>query len=265
MSWILPLKLALLVAQIQLLLKAVSPEYFKGEDSALAPRDGVKRGITGMIRSFKILIKVCLLRVRSGGQTTYAEQPLFVAAPLIESLSALCLAASTPETAQLRGWLSIPPSMPSNALDPTALWFLGIVLTVGGGYLRVRAVKDLGRFFTLEPDISGEHKLITTGAFSLLRQPGSAGILFAMIGMDITLCSSGTWTYEVLWRDICGLGAWHLYACIVVGINLACQLLTATAIVWNTFDEERVLEQKFGDEFRRWKVQTPWKLIPGIL
>jgi hypothetical protein len=52
-------KIALLLAQMQILVNAVSPVYFKGKDNdELAPRKGVKGGITTMIRIFKVLIRV---------------------------------------------------------------------------------------------------------------------------------------------------------------------------------------------------------------
>jgi hypothetical protein len=43
-------KIALLLAQMQILVNAVSPVYFKGKDNdEPAPRKGVKGGITTMI------------------------------------------------------------------------------------------------------------------------------------------------------------------------------------------------------------------------
>jgi protein-S-isoprenylcysteine O-methyltransferase Ste14 len=69
-------------------------------------------------------------------------------------------------------------------LQPSPLWTLGLTFTVCGGLLRIRAIKDLGRFFTMEPDIAGDHNLITTGSFSIVRQPGYAGLILARMGMD---------------------------------------------------------------------------------
>jgi protein-S-isoprenylcysteine O-methyltransferase Ste14 len=47
-------------------------------------------------------------------------------------------------------------------------------------------------------------------------------------------------------------------------MNIAGQILTTSAIIWSTLDEERVLQAKFGNEFKRFAVQTPWRLLPGV-
>jgi protein-S-isoprenylcysteine O-methyltransferase Ste14 len=184
--------------------------------------------------------------------------------PIIECSSILSLAWRTPETARLRDILYIPNDMSISMLQPSPLWTLGLTITLCGGLLRIRAIKDLGRFFTMEPDIAGDHNLITTGSFSIVRQPGYAGLILAMIGMDLIFISPGTWTRNILWTELCASSSWSPYIRALFLMNIAGQTLTTSAIIWSTLDEERVLQAKFGNEFKRFVVQTPWRLLPGV-
>lgn len=117
----------------------------------------------------------------------------------------------------------------------TALQVLGIALAAGSAWLAVSAVTELGKQWSLQARLIEGHKLITSGAYGIVRHP----IYTAMLGMLLAT----------------GLALSHWLA-----ISVALVVFyTGTKI--RTTLEERLLRDAFGEEFEAWRSRVPG-LIP---
>jgi protein-S-isoprenylcysteine O-methyltransferase Ste14 len=77
---------------------------------------------------------------------------------------------------------------------------IGIVLVVAGVALRVWAFQALGQYFTFTVKTSHDQPVVTTGPYRMLRHPGYAGGMLAIVGLGLLW---GNWvsmaTLTLLW------------------------------------------------------------------
>jgi protein-S-isoprenylcysteine O-methyltransferase Ste14 len=121
-------------------------------------------------------------------------------------------------------------------LDGDAVRWLGVVLFVAGGALRIWPVFVLGRRFSGLVAIQPGHTLVTGGVYGVIRHPSYLGLLVGSLG------------WAVAFRSALGV------------------LLTALLIpplVARIAAEERLLRTQFGDEYDAYRSRTS-RLIPGI-
>ncbi|MBK9017899.1 MAG: isoprenylcysteine carboxylmethyltransferase family protein [Saprospiraceae bacterium] len=115
--------------------------------------------------------------------------------------------------------------------------WLGLLLIIGGLFLRILAIRTLDKFFTATVHIKDDHRLVTKGVYAFLRHPSYTGAY---------LCYLGT----ALW-----LGAW-------VGLIVA-TVLMGIAYYVRIQAEERALEGQFGEAYELYRQRT-WIMVPGV-
>lgn len=71
----------------------------------------------------------------------------------------------------------------------TPLFFLGVLVTTVGAYIRWLCYRALGKMFTFEMSIRRDHRLIVDGPYSLVRHPGYTGILMTVTGIVMMYAS----------------------------------------------------------------------------
>ncbi len=133
----------------------------------------------------------------------------------------------------------IPPYMDRIGfwtIDGEATRWLGVVLGVIGGVLRLWPVFVLGERFSGLVAIQAGHKLVTTGIYTYIRNPGYLGLLIGVIGWGLAFRS-------------------------IVGVILA--LLNLISLIARMDAEEALLRTEFGAEYDAYYTRTK-RLIPGI-
>src|SRR5437588_11517657 len=76
-------------------------------------------------------------------------------------------------------------------IDPLVLpgrWaflVVGVVLAWCGILIRLAAKRTLGRFFVGAVIIQDDHRVVTGGPYALVRHPGYAGSIVALIGLGV--------------------------------------------------------------------------------
>ena len=118
-----------------------------------------------------------------------------------------------------------------------ALEVLAIALSVSCLLLTVKAVRELGKQWSLEARLVEGHDLVTTGPYSLVRHPIYTAMLGKLIATGIVL----SW--------------WPV---VIVAIVI---FLIGTFI--RTRFEERLLSDAFGEKFAEWRARVPG-LIPFL-
>ena len=120
---------------------------------------------------------------------------------------------------------------------PHWLLYPGLSMFLLGLALTVWAYGTLGRFFSLEVQIQGDHRVVDTGPYRLLRHPGYAGVLFGLIGLGLAVQS---------WVSV-----------------LLLLLVMAAALTYRTRIEEKFLLAELGDEYARCVARTR-RVVPFV-
>ena len=121
--------------------------------------------------------------------------------------------------------------------DNIIVSYIGFFLYLSGGIFSVIARAQLGRFGTAELITEEDHQLFTQGAYRHVRNPMYAGSLVAIVG------------FGLIFRSL-----------IILCITFVLYFL---GLRMRIIEEERVLKEKFGEEFEEYKKRTK-RLIPSI-
>lgn len=78
--------------------------------------------------------------------------------------------------------------LPQN-IRATPLFFLGVLMTTMGAYIRWLCYRALGEMFTFEMSIRRDHRLVVDGPYRVVRHPGYTGILMTVTGIIMMYAS----------------------------------------------------------------------------
>lgn len=116
-----------------------------------------------------------------------------------------------------------------------ARW-LGVALFAVGGVIRIVPVFVLGRRFSGLVAIQEDHKLVTDGIYSMIRNPSYLGLLISLVG-------------------------WALAFRSLAGLVLA--VLFLPPLIVRMRAEEGLLARHFGAPYEAYRART-WRLIPYL-
>jgi protein-S-isoprenylcysteine O-methyltransferase Ste14 len=158
----------------------------------------------------------------SGEKEDRGNRWVFIAFSVVALLSAL-----VPPYADRAGWWTID--------GETTRW-IGVILYVLGGALRLWPVFVLGFRFSGLVAIQPGHTLETHGIYTFVRNPSYLGMMINMLGWGL---------------------AFRGWSGVVVA------LLLLVPLVPRMHSEERLLRAHFGADYEAYFART-WRLIPGI-
>ena len=121
-------------------------------------------------------------------------------------------------------------------LDGDRLRWLGVVLFIAGGVLRIWPVFVLGHRFSGLVAIQPGHTLVTTGMYGVIRHPSYLGLLVNALGWAFAFRS---------------------------GVGILLTALTILPLVARIRSEETLLHTQFGAEYDAYRARTS-RLIPGL-
>ncbi|KAJ6473161.1 hypothetical protein C8R45DRAFT_1054884 [Mycena sanguinolenta] len=143
------------------------------------------------------------------------------------------------------------------ALRVTSVVALGSGLVVSGAILRLYCYSTLGKYFTFETGIVRNHKLVTTGPYSLCRHPSYTGAVLAYIGLLCYYGSPGSWFMECVFK---GTTSGKVFG---IGYALMMSLIVA-GLLSRIKKEDEGLKREFGEEWIEWAAKVPYVLIPWV-
>ncbi|KAI0685303.1 hypothetical protein BC835DRAFT_1457646 [Cytidiella melzeri] len=158
----------------------------------------------------------------------------------------------------------LPSIFPSQLLIPASLQspsfeaynspetIVGCVILLLGTFLRLHCYDRLARAFTFELTLRENHKLITDGAYSIVRHPSYTGIYGLFIGNLLINYGRGNSDWRVVMFLILGL---------IQLINIS---WSPFVMVKRSIAEDQVLKNHFGEEWVKWKEIVPYRLFPGV-
>lgn len=121
--------------------------------------------------------------------------------------------------------------------DNIIISYIGFILYLIGALLVLVARVQLGRFGTAELTTEDDHQLFTQGVYKYIRNPMYSGGLIATIGFCL------------------------VFRCIIILIIMF--IYTFLVYRMRIVEEERILLEKFGNEFEEYKKKTK-KLFPFL-
>jgi protein-S-isoprenylcysteine O-methyltransferase Ste14 len=122
-------------------------------------------------------------------------------------------------------------------LDGDGIRWLGVVLFVAGGALRLWPVFVLGHRFSGLVAIQPGHSLQTAGLYRIIRHPSYLGLLVSTAGWAIAFRSA-------------------------IGVLLTALMIIP--LVARIRSEEAMLQSQFGAEYDAYRARTAWRLFPGL-
>ncbi|KAI0636972.1 hypothetical protein C8Q77DRAFT_1071217 [Trametes polyzona] len=145
----------------------------------------------------------------------------------------------------------------SNALFITPMFLVGSALAISGGLIRIACHRALGRFFSWQLSVQDDHRLITTGPYSVVRHPSYSGWLLLVAGKALALLSPGSYFVE---SGLSSTTAGRVGAGVVFGY-----LAFVTVVLLRRIPkEDEVLSKEFGEEWQAWTKRTPYRLLPFV-
>ncbi|KAI0685302.1 hypothetical protein BC835DRAFT_532204 [Cytidiella melzeri] len=181
----------------------------------------------------------------------------------------------------------LPSIYPSQLLLPTFLQspsleaynspetIIGLVILVFGTFLRFHCYNRLAHAFTFELTLRKNHKLVTDGAYGVVRHPAYTGIFGLFIGNLSINYGRGSFWWN-LFTVALGLSSsqsvggrqdsdWRLVMLLIFGsLQLVYISRAPYVMVKRSVAEDRVLEKHFGEEWVKWKERVPYRLFPGV-
>ena len=164
------------------------------------------------------------------------------------------------------------PSLPiSNAINSTLIFnggdenqihlsnarALAIALAIIGGFIRAQCYRELGKHFTFELSIHKDHKLVTSGPYSVVRHPSYTGFSLTTSALCLLHCANGSWARESGFMSTAFGRIFLLFAVVY-------WFLVITAMFPRMREEDRELRRHFGKQWDAWAANVPYSLIPGI-
>lgn len=140
----------------------------------------------------------------------------------------------------------------------TPLFVFWSVIAALGGWGRSKCYDQLGKQFTFEVNIREDHKLVTTGLYSVVRHPSYAAGTMAIIGTTFFHASRGSWLRESGVLDTM-IGKILAYSIIISTFTM----LPMIKARWEREDKE--LKKEFGKQWDDWAQRVPHAVLPGIL
>ena len=121
-------------------------------------------------------------------------------------------------------------------IDGDTVRWIGVILYLAGGVLRIWPVFVLGRRFSGLVAIQPGHTLVTNGIYRTVRNPSYLGMLVLSLG-------------------------WALAFRSLVGVVLA--LINIVPLIARIRSEEALLHAQFGEQYDVYRRRT-WRLVPGL-
>jgi protein-S-isoprenylcysteine O-methyltransferase Ste14 len=121
-------------------------------------------------------------------------------------------------------------------IDGDTTRWLGVVLFVAGGALRLWPVFVLGDRFSGLVAIQPGHTLVTSGIYGIIRHPSYLGLLVNSLGWGLAFRS---------------------------GVGVLLTALMIPLLLARIRAEERMLRMQFGDEYDAYCARTS-RLVPGL-
>ncbi|KAF8891930.1 hypothetical protein CPB84DRAFT_1631368, partial [Gymnopilus junonius] len=134
-------------------------------------------------------------------------------------------------------------------------YLIAWAFVVVAALIRRECYHVLRHMFTFQIVIQQEHRLVSTGPYSVVRHPGYSAFLLLNSGIIMTHIRNVKPPFQVITLT---MTLTHFYNVLfIITSLLGFYSLTKRADL-----EEELLQQEFGDEWVAYKNEVQWKFVP---
>ncbi|KAL4243846.1 Protein-S-isoprenylcysteine O-methyltransferase [Abortiporus biennis] len=152
---------------------------------------------------------------------------------------------------------------------PSLTWsfIIGSTLIQTGAQLRLWCFRTLGKQFTFELTVSKNHKLITSGPYSIVRHPAYFGSTMVFSGLIFTTIGPGSLA------SCSKLSGWQIGLFGGYSFPIGTMLFALWSVMLGMIPlkliqripkEDMVMKMEFREQWQRWAKKTKYKLFPYI-
>ena len=169
--------------------------------------------------------------------------------------------AGTTKTTWSKGvtTLLLPNGRHPDCIKLTPTTTFAMVLVLLGTAIRYWCYREMGKYFTFHVTLLKNHKLITTGPYSVVRHPSYTGALFVAVGKVIWYTARGSWLRESMIYQM------KLSWLFITPVMFSLIFIGLVAIPRRMPVEDAILKKEFGKDWDEWAKAVPYRLIPGVL
>ncbi|KAG2131642.1 hypothetical protein DEU56DRAFT_889605 [Suillus clintonianus] len=146
------------------------------------------------------------------------------------------------------------------ALRPTAVspaFLAGSLAVAIGGALRLYCMSTLGRFWSFQLSVRNEHRLVTSGPYSVVRHPSYTGFLLQCVGIIFMYGSQGSWMRQSGILQV-------PFVQVLVAINFLLVVTGVWVSISRPAEEDKMLQRALGKEWENWAERVEYRLLPGV-
>ncbi|KAG1824404.1 uncharacterized protein BJ212DRAFT_1295579 [Suillus subaureus] len=133
-------------------------------------------------------------------------------------------------------------------LHPTSItpaFLIGSIAVGIGGALRLYCISTLGKLWSFDLSIRKEHRLVTSGPYSVVRHPSYTGLLLQSVGIVVMYGTQGSWIRQS------GILQVPLIKVLVTSFFAYTTFLAWLAISRPAV-EDQMLQRALGEEWENW-------------
>ncbi|KAG2143934.1 hypothetical protein BD769DRAFT_1625621 [Suillus cothurnatus] len=144
-----------------------------------------------------------------------------------------------------------------NTTPITPAFLAGSLAVTIGGVFRLYCVSELGKCWSWPLSIRREHKLVTSGPYSLVRHPSYTGFLLQYIGLLAMYGEQGSWLRQS-----------GILQVPLVNLLVALGFFGFTVCAWMSISrppvEDKMLHRALGKDWENWAKRVKYRLLPGV-
>ncbi|KAG1795986.1 uncharacterized protein HD556DRAFT_1441819 [Suillus plorans] len=147
-----------------------------------------------------------------------------------------------------------------HALHPTPItpaFLVGSIAIALGGALRFYCMSTLGKFWSFNLSVRKEHRLMTSGPYSVVRHPSYAGLLLQSAGTVVAYGSQGSWMRQSGILQVPFIKA-------LTSITFVLVIIHTWISLSRPAPEDQMLQGALGEEWETWAKEVRYRLVPGI-
>ncbi|KAG1733692.1 hypothetical protein EDB19DRAFT_1911408 [Suillus lakei] len=140
----------------------------------------------------------------------------------------------------------------------TPAFIAGSIAVVIGGLLRLYCMSTLGKFWSFHLSVRKEHRLLTSGPYSVVRHPSYTGLLLQSAGIAVMYGSQGSWMRQSGILQVPIIKVLAVISFFVFITVATCVSISRPAV------EDKMLQRALGEEWESWAKKVKYRLIPGV-
>ncbi|KAG1822160.1 hypothetical protein EV424DRAFT_1511368 [Suillus variegatus] len=190
---------------------------------------------------------------------------------LLDLFKIIAWAASSIEVANILAMHMGPSQIPDVVYGASALQFLralhstpitpaflaGSLSVTVGGIFRRYCMSTLGKFWSFPLSVRKEHRIVTSGPYSIVRHPSYTSYFLQYVGIVITHGSEWSWMRQSGILQLPYMKASVAIVFLVLTAGVAASINRSSV-------EDKMLQRALGEDWENWARKVKYKLIPGI-